>query len=443
MAIGFRASGSVGWKAFVIGAIVVLLLIPLMMLRGLVTERSMSREQAYSKVAEGWGGDLTVGGPIFVLPTERSVTEDGKTRIVPSDLYLLPAALDVDVDLNLESEPRYVGIYAVPVYLASVRINGHFDPQAVKPLLDQPGVTYRWDQARLRLPLSDVRSLREVGLARFAGTDVRFGPAGQGLYRGVEATIDPAAISGGINPVKFEFNTVIAGSRAFSVLPLGSTTTVTLQSDWPHPSFQGAFLPVERSINDQGFSARWQVLELNRSYRQAFTRYEVADETVVGSAFGVGLYQAVDAYQRGERAIKYALLFIALTFLTFFAWEQVSRMRIHPLQYLLVGLALSVFYLLLIALSEHLTFWMAYLIAACALVVLIGVYIAGVLGSRVRGTVAGTAMAIVYGLLYMLVLSEDYALLMGAIILFVALAGVMIATRRLNWYGDDDVVEAG
>jgi inner membrane protein len=354
----------------------------------------------------------------------------------------LPAVLDVNVDLDLESEPRYVGIYGVPVYLSRVRISGHFDPQALRPLLDQPGVTYRWDQARVRLPLSDVRSLREVGLARFAESDVTFGPAGQGLYRGVEAVIDPSVISNGSTPVTFEFRTVIAGSRAFSVLPLGSTTTVGLKSDWPHPSFQGAFLPVERSITDQGFDARWQVLELNRTYRQAFTRYEVEDETVVASALGVGLYQAVDIYQRGERAIKYALLFIALTFLTFFAWEQVSKMRIHPLQYLLVGLALSVFYLLLIALSEHLTFWLAYLIAACALIGLIGIYIAGVLRSRARGTVAGAAMAIVYGLLYMLVLSEDYALLMGAIILFVALAGVMIATRRLNWYGDDEVEEA-
>jgi inner membrane protein len=155
---------------------------------------------------------------------------------------------------------------------------------------------------------------------------------------------------------------------------------------------------------------------------------------LVQSAFGVGLFQPVDIYQRGERAVKYAVLFIALTFLTFFAWEQVTRNRLHPLQYLLVGLALSMFYLLLIALSEHLAFAAAYVIAATALVLLIGLYIAGALRSSRRGLVAGGAMSMVYGLLYMLVLSEDYSLLLGAIILFVALAAVMLATRRIDWY---------
>lgn len=436
MAIDLRTSGSVGWKALVIGAIVVLLLVPLMMLRGLVSERSMSRDQAYGKVAEGWGGDLIIGGPMIVVPTERIVAQAGSTQIERIDLYLLPAALDVDVELTLENEPRRVGIYTVPVYLAHARISGEFDPRGLGPLLDRPGVTYRWDQARLRLPLWDVRSLRAVEQAKLATVDLKFGPAGTGICPGIEAAIDPALATAD-RPIPFEFRTVMAGSRGFSVLPMGSTTKVGLRSAWPHPSFQGAFLPVERTITANGFSALWQVLELNRPYRQAFRSDEVAEATLSSSSLGVGLYQPVDAYQRGERAIKYALLFIVLTFLTFFAWEQVGAMRMHPLQYLLVGLALSVFYLLLIALSEHLQFWMAYLIAATGLVALIGVYIAGALRSRGRGIVAASAMTLVYALLYMLVLSEDYALLLGAIILFVALAGVMLATRRVNWYGDD------
>ncbi len=218
------------------------------------------------------------------------------------------------------------------------------------------------------------------------------------------------------------------------MLPLGSVTTVSLSSDWPHPSFQGAFLPVERNITDQGFQARWQVLELNRSYGQLWQEGEVSEGALAQSAFGVSLFQPVDIYQRGERAVKYAVLFIALTFLTFFAWEQVTRNRLHPLQYLLVGLALSMFYLLLIALSEHIAFAMAYVVAAAALVLLIGLYLAGALHSSRRGVIAGGAMTMVYGLLYMLVLSEDYSLLLGSIILFVALAAVMLATRRIDWY---------
>ncbi len=429
--------GSVTLKAVLVGAIVLLLIVPLAMLRGLVTERSSLREQAYQRVAQGWGGSAVLGGPMLVVPTLRTVVEKVNdkevSRVVRSDLYLLPAKLDMTVDLDLQDEARYVGIYAVPVYLADVQFKGQFEFAALQPLLDKPGVTYLWHEGRLRLPVSEVRSLREVGQARFAGGDVKLGPAQPGIYRGIEARVDLTELARSASAA-FEFHAVAAGSRSLSLLPLGSTTTLHLHSNWPHPSFHGAFLPVERTITASGFDARWQVLELNRSYRQAFSEEEIAEGVLDESAFGVGLYQTVDVYQRVERAVKYALLFIALTFLTFFAWEQVTRNRLHPLQYLLIGLALSIFYLLLIALSEHVSFVIAYLTAAVALVVLIGVYVAGALRSSMRGGVAGAAMSGVYALLYALVLSEDYALLLGAIVLFVALAAVMLVTRRIDWY---------
>jgi inner membrane protein len=433
MGIRISAGGSVTVKALLIGAIVLVLLVPLMLLRGLVSERSTLREQAYTKVAEGWGGSLVTSGPVLVVPIERVVTEDFKARTERRDMYVLPTRLDANVDLRLEPEPRYVGIYGIPVYLASVQVEGTFDFSALR-IQALPGVKYLWNEARVRLPLSQVQSLREVKQASFAGQALELGPAAPGELQGVEAPVDLSEIVNG-RAAGFRFETVVAGSRNLSILPLGSRTSVSLQANWPHPSFQGAFLPVERAISASGFSARWQVLELNRSYRQVWTQGEVDADTLAASAFGVGLYQAVDVYQRGERAIKYALLFIALTFLTFFAWEQVTRIRLHPLQYLLVGLALSTFYLLLIALSEHIAFAWAYLTAAIALVLLIGVYIAGALRSRLRGSAAGTAMAVVYAVLYVLVLSEDYALLLGAIVLFAALAAVMLVTRRIDWYG--------
>ncbi|HEY5808606.1 MAG TPA: inner membrane CreD family protein, partial [Povalibacter sp.] len=290
MAIRFGDTTSIGAKILLIGVIILLLLIPLMMLRGVVSERSSMREQAYQKVAEGWGGDLVVGGPILVIPTEREVSDGVRTSIERREIYLLPAQQNVDVQLRLEEEPRYVGIYAVPVYLSSVHITGQFDFTSLLPLLDQSGVTYLWKEARLRLPLSEVRSLREVRQARFAGQDIKLGPGTRGLYVGVEAPIEPTTVTHG-EPVSFEFVTTLAGSRTFSVLPLGSTTTVTLTSDWPHPSFQGAFLPVERAITATGFQARWQVLELNRSYGQAWTQGDFDGSTLTSSAFGVGLYQ--------------------------------------------------------------------------------------------------------------------------------------------------------
>jgi inner membrane protein len=439
MAFRVGESGSVTVKAVMIGAIVLLLIVPLKLLHGLVSERAGLREQAYVRVAEGWGGSIVLGGPMLVVPMQRTVVEriDDKdvTRLVRSDLYLLPARLDMKIGLQLQDQPRYVGIYAVPVYLADVRLAGEFDYRSLRALVGKPGpdVQYFWHQSRLLLPMSQVRSLREVAQASFAGQQVRLGPGRPAVYRGIETPVDlTTLIEGG--PSAFEFHTIIAGSRDLSMLPLGSATTVQLHSNWPHPSFHGAFLPAEHAITPQGFDARWQVLELNRSYRQAWSELEVNETALTESSFGVGLYQAVDVYQRGERAVKYALLFIALTFLTFFAWEQVTRNPLHPLQYLLIGLALSIFYLLLIALSEHISFAAAYVTAAVALVMLIGVYIAGVLRSSIRGGVAGVAMSGVYALLYALVLSEDYALLLGAIVLFVALAAVMLVTRRVDWY---------
>lgn len=435
-------SGSVTTKAVLIGVIVLLLLVPLAMLRGVVSERSMLREQAYQRVAEGWGGNLTFSGPMLVVPTEREVIVDNKARVLRSDVYILPSRLDVNADVNVDPQPRKVGIYGVPVYLSTLRLRGEFDLRALQTFVDSTDITYLWAQSRLRLPVSTAKSLREVTLSDFGGQHVTLGPAGPGLHPAVEALIDMSELRKR-ETAEFAFDAVIAGSRSVSVLPLGNVTTVNLRSNWPHPSFQGAFLPAEHQIDSQGFQARWQVLELNRPYRQVWHEGEVDPAMLSQSSFGVGLFQSVDIYQRAERAVKYAALFIALTFLTLFAWEQVTRNRLHPLQYLLVGLALSMFYLLLIALSEHIAFVVAYLVAATSLVLLIGLYIAGALRSSRRGLVAGGAMGVIYGLLYMLVLSEDYSLLLGAIILFVALAAVMLATRRFDWYQTRSIDQTG
>jgi len=441
MALSFVRSGSVTVKAITVGIIILILMVPLEMLQSLVSERSALREQAYQRVAGGWGGSSLVGGPVLVVPTERTVTEKDVQRTLREDIYILPSELQVQVDMKMDTEPRYVGIYAVPVFLSSIKMTGHFDFAALRRYASTPDASYLWKEARLRLPLSDVRSLRSVDVARLGTAALKLGPASPGLYRGIESLVDLSDLVAA-EAAPFDFSTVVAGSRDFSVLPVGSTTSVRIKSDWPHPSFQGAFLPAQRTIDDAGFDANWQVLELNRSYPAMWRDGEVNEASLMESVVGVGLYQAVDVYQRGERAVKYALLFIGLTFLTFFAWEQLGRSRMHPLQYLLVGLALSTFYLLLIALSEHLAFLLAYLVSAAALVSLIAIYIAGALASAQRGFVAGSMMTVVYGLLYALVLSEDYALLLGAIILFAALAAVMIATRRINWYRDESEAEA-
>lgn len=424
---------SVTLKAGLIGVIVLILLVPLAMLDGLISERSVLRNQAFARVAAGWGGSAVIGGPALIIPVEHTAVVVGVPKVWRTDVYVLPTQLDTHIDLQSEPEPRYVGIYAVPVYQSAIQMTGHFDVQRILASLEEQGSRILWNQARVRLPLSESRSLREVREARVADQALMLRPASTDLLRGVEASIDLTSMLDQ-STIEFAIATVLAGSREFGVLPLGSTTTVTMRSDWPHPSFQGSFLPVERRIDAGGFQARWQVLELNRPYGQVWREGDFDTTNLNDSALRVGLHQTVDVYQRTERALKYALLFIALTFLTFFAWEQLSDLRLHPLQYLFVGLALSMFYVLLLALSEHIRFIAAYLIATVALVALMGSYISGALRSARRGLGVAAAMSVVYGLLYALILSEDYALLMGALTLFVALAALMIATRKVDWY---------
>lgn len=423
---------SITFKALVIGVVVLALLIPLSMLRGLVNERAGLRAAAHERVAQSWGGRVRAPGPILIVPGQREVLQGGRPTLETTDVCFLPTELTLAVDIRMQPEPRRVGIYEVPVYLADVRVTGQLTAEAIERWqATQPDYRLQWTAARVLLPLAETRELRSVQ-ASFAGQPLRFVPGGAGELRGIEASLtwqgEPE------QPAVFDMHLLLAGSGGFTLLPLGSNTHVKLTADWPHPSFTGSFAPTQYSIDASRFTAEWNVLELNRSYGNAFFAGELPLEQLAASATGVDIFQSIDIYQRGERAIKYALVFIALTFLTFFAWEQVSDVRLHPLQYLLLGLALSVFYLLLIAITEHTSFGLTYAIAATALVALLGSYIAGALRSVARGIKVAIALTATYGFLYGLVLSEDYALLLGAIAVFTALAIVMMVTRSIDWY---------
>jgi inner membrane protein len=436
MALRIMGNNPVASKIFIVGLIVLALMIPLTMLSGLIGERTQMRDQAYTAVAEGWGGRLTTGGPMLRIPFDTTQkNKEGEVIVTQHQLYVLPGDLNIEAKIEQEPEPRHIGIYQVPVYQVRLKMRGTFDGASIAGAASNTG-TYHWGQAKLRLPLSDVRSVRDLSGARFGANELKFGPAAPGVYSAIEADVDLTAVQSA-DSTGFNLEIKLAGSRGLSLLPLAAVTNVKMASSWPHPQFHGAFLPAEHSISDAGFNASWQVLELNRQFRQSWTNLEVSDTQLLGAAFDVDLFQSVDVYQRSERAVKYALMFIALTFLSFYAWELLSAVAIHPMQYLLVGLALSAFYLLLIALTEHLEFWIAYWIGAVALIALLGTYIAGAMQSHKRGFIVAAMMSLVYGLLYMLVLSESYALLMGAIALFVVLAVVMLATRHVKWYASE------
>src|SRR6185295_7664805 len=234
---------------------------------------------------------------------------------------------------------------------------------------------------------------------------------------------------------QFDLTLQVAGTHSLSFIPTARSTSVTLSGNWADPGFTRGFLPVDRSVSNGRFNAHWQVLDLNRSFGSSwFGSAGVVAPVLQESAFGVDLVQPVDLYLQAERSVKYAGLFIALSLLTLFLWEHLARRPLHPIQYALMGLALSVFYLLLLALAEHIGFVYAYLTAALALCALLGVYLAGAFRSSRAGAGSSVAFGATYALLYLLVTSEDYSLLAGSLALFAILATVMMVTRRLNWY---------
>lgn len=411
------------------------LLIPLLFLQALVQERVQSRDSAYAQVAQGWGGAQAVSGPVLAIPvTTRDTTE----RVVMRTWYVLPESLDMQSDIVVQKEKRSVGIYEVPVYVARLQATAEFDvARQVERLLESdPTVVVHKDSARLIVPVDDPRGLREVVVTHSDWPVKELEPT-TGFSMPALAT--PVRGDVGLpGRHKIAVTMEIAGTHSFSVLPLARSTHVSMKGNWPHPGFARGFLPTERTVTDDRFTARWQLLDINRSYGGTWFEQEVSGDVLRGSSFGVNFFQPVDLYQRVMRAVKYGMLFISLSLLTLFIWEQIARRRLHPMHYGLTGLALAVFYLLLLAFSEHIGFAAAYVVAAIALCALLGVYLGGAFQSTRSGIGASGLFAALYAVLYLLVTSEDYALLAGALALFGVLTTAMLLTRKLNWYAVAD-----
>jgi inner membrane protein len=421
-------------KIITIGAIVLGLLVPLGHVGSLVEERSGMRGAAEERVAAGWGGQQTIGGPVLALPIDTRVIDpnDAQRATLRRDWrYLLPVMLDVSAGLT--PHERHSGIYRVNAYTADIAMTARFSEDSLRQLGVLPAdTTIAWSEAELIVPVGDLRGIREISTVSWNGKPLTVSPSLDGSVRGVSSIIELG--SPPVGDSLFEFRGAIAGTKNLAVLPFGRTTTVRMRSAWPHPSFSGAFLPAHYALDAKGFDASWQILEVNRSFPQTWDGAVVSGEVLAASAFGVSLYDPVDIYQRNYRAIRYAVLFIAITFMCLFLWEQVARRRLHAMQYLLIGLALATFYLLLIALSEHLGFALAYALASLGQIGVLGVYLVGAMRARLAGSLAAAGIAVVYGALYLLVLSEQYALLLGALLLFVMLAAILLVTRRVDWH---------
>lgn len=432
-------------KILVIASLMLLLIIPLSMIKGVITERTHYREQARHGIAESWTGAQKLLGPLLVVPysesKSRSVWDDNLKRYREESytsrdrLYILPDQLNVTAEMITEKRSR--GLYTVPVYTSELNIEGAFDTRPLVELVARKGGRIRLGSAYLAVVVGDIRGVVVQPQLNWGGTTFRFsaGTEIENLESGMHAKV--GLLSGEVverHPFMFEMS--MRGMESIAFSPVGNTTQVTLQGAWPHPSFTGRYLPAERPvIDDHSFNAQWRVSSFSSDMPRIIAACaEGSCQEFSANTFGVSLVNPVDLYQQAERAVKYAILFILLTFVVFFLFEVMKQLRLHPMHYLLVGLALSLFYLLLVSLSEHIAFHWAYLAASLASTTLIGVYVSGVLASMRRGMALAGGLLMLYGMLFAILRSEDNALLMGSLLIFVVLGGVMLVTRKFDWY---------
>jgi inner membrane protein len=434
---GARLRDSALFRFAVSGLLVLLLQIPIGLISHTVDERRERRDEAIAEVTRTWGGAQELVGPVMTIPVTRRWEEKVEGQKVAHEAVtlrrILPRDLRVTGKATLETRRR--GIFDVPLYVAQLHVEGTFVlPADGERATASVETAVGWERAQVAFGLSDVGAIRSASALRLGDTERALEP-GPGAAGFLDAGLHAAVA--GARPgatIPFAVDLTFGGHGRLSFVPVGDETRVELASAWPHPSFDGAALPVERRVDGAGFTARWSRLHLGRNFPSVWNDDEVNRGRLSGAAFGVTLVSPVDTYRANDRAVKYQVLFIGLTFLAFTLIELLTALRVHSIQYLLVGFALCLFFLLLLSLSEHVGFARAYVTAAIATVALIGGYVRVVLGDPRRGLAIGALLAALYGFLFVLLQIEEYALLVGSIGLFFVLALVMALTRRVNWY---------
>ncbi len=426
-------SGSVTGKVLFIAFLILILLIPLGMIEGLVVERAFLYGTARDDIGRSWGQTQTIGGPILVVPFAHTRYVNGQAVSVSDELYVLPEQLTING--QAEAQERRRGIYKVPVYTTRLHATGRFAPVTFGT--EYQGLQVRWEQAVIALPITDARSVREpIVLTSGDGTTV-FEAGGARVTGFGPLLVAPYAALGLGAPTAsqaFSFDLVLGGTGGLTFLPLGDETRVAVTSNWASPSFVGAYLPGERTVDEGGFTAEWRVLDLGRGYPSSWTRAGLAPQDIAASAFGAELITPVGVHEAALRATKYGVLILGFTFIAYFLFELFAPLRLHALQYLAIGLANCVFYLLLLALAEHVGFALAYVASALASTALITTYSGAVLRSLTRAAPIGGLLTALYGYLYVTLKAEDYALLFGALGVFAVLAGFMYLTRHIDWF---------
>jgi len=403
-----------GLKLTIIALLCILLLIPWYMIRSMIDERSNTESAAEEEVGEKWGGPQLIKGPVIKVYTEKK------------PYNLLPEVLDINTEASTRSLSR--GIYDFTVYDADVTLHAVFSLPPTLSAKQRANLALNcWQMA---VDLSSLRGLKDNPTITVAGRTLS---PQEITFEGTRLMwpVDVSTLTAG-GTIVCDVKLPLRGSNSIDYAPMGNTTTVRMHSDCVTPSFDGSFLPTERSVTGDGFNAEWRVLAINRSFPQVLDPSGWSD--INSSAFGVELRRPVDQYLQNERAVKYAYLIVLLTFAVVFFVEMRRSRPIHPVQYLLIGIAIMLFYTLLLSFSEHLTFLASYLIASLMTSGLLGCYLGAIMRDWKVGLFIGALLGALYAFIYILLQIESYALLVGSIGIFVILAAVMAASRKINWY---------
>lgn len=445
---------SQGLKLIAVCFLVLLMAIPAMFISYISFERSNRANDVTAEVAQRYGGTQYITGPTLVVPytvanAENEIVEAG-------DYVIFPEEGQANIN-DIETTIRKRSLFKVPTYQAKASMSAAFSMIDKDRLAKER--TLMWDQARILVGVSDGRGLTEdVYLAAGDGRRLKFEPAAYGGHSrtAMEAAtyhdkfqrhsgftgrsamtflaVPAASLVESGQAFNIKTDIVLSGATQLGVLPYAKSTVLNISADWPDPGFVGGFAPVEREITDAGFSARWSVPYLARGVLGEGPAHNLSLFDTHRTAMSVRFVAQVNPYQTVNRALKYAVMFIGLVFIAYFLFEVLVGVRVHPAQYILIGLAQSIFYLLLLAFSEHIGFGAAFLIAAAATIIVTAGYAGAVFGDRKYIARAGAVFVLTYGLLYTLMRMQDFALMIGALASFFAIALTMYLTRNMDWY---------
>ena len=420
------------FRVLFIGFLILMLLIPMSMVKSIISERSHLYRQASSEITKSWGKDQLLTGPILTLPYANQLSSSGWSN---QTRYKHNKPDSLLINTNIETQIRYRGIYKVPVYTTTVHVSGHYNSLIAGNDYEKNS-RFQLDEGLIQIPIQHSRSIKEPIKLVWSGEEINLIPE-----RDLESK-DAIIFSAKLPPHllnndqthKFEYHMVLAGSEKFSLISSSKHSKINIKSNWTSPSFFGSYLPSKYNITDEGFNAAWEINDLNTDIRHQEKEKISFVWFNTEPTFGIKLLQPVDTYQLVTRAAKYAVLFISLTFLVYFFTELFGKAMLHPIQYLFVGVANCIFYLLLLSLAEHINFTMAYFISSIASITLISLYSKSILKSGSKATIVFCILSGLYTYLFVTLRSEEFALVIGSVGLFMILGLAMYLTRNIDWH---------